>query len=178
VRTHNNHLDAIIKQNDSRLPVKKIAEELSEAKAFELEEFLVSFIGRKAHGGPLVNQSDGGRGGPAGRTQSAEERAMRVLAMSNPETRQKIHLAHLGQPSGRKGKKASAETREKLRLSHLGHKHSQETNDKRAASNRGKKRSPEFCARLKTPEARQRMRDGWAKRKIEMEKLRVSKIDH
>lgn len=164
-KPRNKHLAAIIALNGGRLPVRKIADEMPENEAYELEHFLIVEIGRKCDGGPLVNHSHGGLGGSAGRKQSDEERAMRREAMAKPETRERMRLSHAGKPSGRKGQKASPESIERLRLSHLGVPQSQETIDKRTAKLRGQKRTAEYCASVsinrtgekRSPEACKRM---------------------
>lgn len=167
-KTHNKHLASIIAKSSVELPARKIADDLSESEAFELEEFLISIIGRKANGGQLVNQSDGGVGGPNGRRMSQEERDSRSASLAKPDTRERMRLSHLGKPSTRRGTKASPETRERLRLSHLGKKQSPELIEKRAAANRGKKRTAEYSARVsvirtgetRSMEARQNMSNG------------------
>jgi hypothetical protein len=126
-RTHNSHLRAIITMAGGDLPLVIIRSGLTEVTAFEIERAFISAIGRKEHGGPLVNMTDGGLGG-SGRRQSEEERAMRRAVFQQPEVRARMSAAHIGKPSARKGKKSSEETKEKLRISHLGHKPSSTAN--------------------------------------------------
>lgn len=164
-RTHNPHLRSIIAQAGGDLPAIIIRGGLTESEAFELEKIFIAAIGRKANGGPLVNMSDGGIGGGA-RKQSAEEIAKRTAALGRPEVRAKMRASHIGQPSGRKGKKATAETREKLRISHTGKKQTPEHLENRMVKLRGRKRTAEFCAKMsalnlgkkKSDKARQNMR--------------------
>lgn len=56
----NPHLKHIIRAAGGDLPKLKIRENLTEAEAFAFERMLIASIGREAHGGPLVNQTDGG----------------------------------------------------------------------------------------------------------------------
>lgn len=58
----NPHLENIIKNAPNDLPKVKLAQGLSEEKAFELEALWIKTIGREIHGGPLVNQTEGGEG--------------------------------------------------------------------------------------------------------------------
>ena len=141
-RHHNKHLARIIAKAGGQLPKVKIRENLTDAEACAIEIEFIKAIGREANGGPLVNLTDGGEG--TRRTQSAEERARRIATFNTLEVREKMRLSHLGKPSGNRGRTASEETRERLRNSHLGIRQTQETKDKRAAKNRGLKRSQEI----------------------------------
>lgn len=160
-RTHNSHLRGLFAKYGDRLSLEKVCEELTEFESFELERFLISLIGRKCRGGPLVNQTDGGDGA-SGRVISEDERARRRQSMRRPEVIEKMRLSHLGKPSARRGITVSPETRERQRQSHLGHVQTQETKDKRGAKNRGQKRTAEFCAALSA-----RNLERWAKRRAQ-----------
>lgn len=70
-RTHNRHLRNIVAKYGDLLRVERIFIE-SESRAYELEAFLIGQIGRHPNG-PLVNQSDGGKGGSAGRKMTPDE---------------------------------------------------------------------------------------------------------
>lgn len=64
-RSRNQHLMAIFKQADDAgrdLPKVKVRQGLTDAKAIEIEIAMIAAIGREIHGGPLVNQTDGGDG--------------------------------------------------------------------------------------------------------------------
>lgn len=61
----NLNLQRIIKNAGGILPKAKIKENMLEKDAFELEISLIRSIGRKIHGGLLVNFTDGGEG-PSG----------------------------------------------------------------------------------------------------------------
>ena len=167
-RTHNAHLQAIINAAGGKLPVHKLASNLPEGEAYELEEFLISVIGRKENGGPLVNQSDGGRGGSSGRKMGQEELARRRVALGRPEVKQRMRFSHLGKPSARKGIKVPAESIEKSRNARLGHRHSIETKQKMSAARIGRKRPAEYGAAMsilrrgekRSAEARKNMSEG------------------
>lgn len=58
----NPHVDNIIKSAGGCIPAIKIREGLSEKNALDIERALIAAIGRKDHGGPLVNMTDGGLG--------------------------------------------------------------------------------------------------------------------
>ena len=87
---------------------------------------------------------------------------------ASAETRAKISAAHKGRQKSalecehirlsRIGYRFSAEARARMRASHLGKsngKHSAETIAKMSASNRGLKRSPEVCLKIRAIRARQ-----------------------
>lgn len=89
-----------------------VADGLSEAEAFELEGFLIAFMGRKDLGtGPLVNMTDGGEG-HAGYQQSPEAVEARVAPLRGlkrtPEQRARMSASM-------KGIRKSPEHREKIR---------------------------------------------------------------
>lgn len=109
----NKHLAAIIKNSGGDLPVVKIRQGLTEVQANEIEVALIKAIGRKANGGPLVNQTDGGEGA-RGRKMPAEEIERRKAILNRPDIKAKMVASHKGQPSGRKGKKVSPETLAKI----------------------------------------------------------------
>jgi len=73
-RETNAHLRSIIKQAGGDLPRVIIRNGLSERDAFATEIALIKAIGREAHGGPLVNLTDGGEG-PSGMICSDETRS-------------------------------------------------------------------------------------------------------
>lgn len=52
----------------------KLAEDLTEGEALDLEAFFIASVGREAHGGLLVNLSDGGERGPVGYQWTPEQR--------------------------------------------------------------------------------------------------------
>ncbi len=85
-----------------RIPIVKIATELTEAQAFEAERALIAAIGRESNGGPLVNLTDGGEGVSGYKRTEAAREKMRA-------------------------RKYSEATRAKMRAAQLGRKHSEET---------------------------------------------------
>jgi len=109
--------------------------DLSERKAFEIEEIFIATYGRRdLDTGCLCNMTDGGEGG-SGHRHSAE-------------TRQKISESHKGiRPSAgarrkmseaRKGKKLPQKTRQKMSIANKGKKLSKETRRKLSEVNKGK----------------------------------------
>jgi hypothetical protein len=100
---------------------REVIETAPRKLCMELEEFLISEIGRRNMGrGPLVNFTDGGEGAPA--------------TIVSDETRRKQSLS-------RRGKKKSDEWRTNISKSHKGKKKSVETCAKISASKRGAKMS-------------------------------------
>lgn len=144
-RCLNPHLAAIINNAEGIIPIIKIRENLTNVQANEIEIALIKAIGRKCHGGPLVNQTDGGDG-VAGRIMSTIERERRREILGRPEVRAKMSASHIGKPSSWKGRSPSIESRDKIRRSAIGRVQSEETIAKRVAKLRGLKRSPEHCA--------------------------------
>lgn len=106
--------------------VRLVATGLTEAEAFALEVERIAFW--RADGADLANYTAGGDG-RAGYTLSADARA-RISAKIT-------------------GCKRTPEQIEAMRRTKLGRKQNPETVAKRAAANTGKRRSAEFCARMK-----------------------------
>ena len=131
----NRHLGNIIKQARSlgkELPKIKLAEGLTEEKAFEIERLFIATIGREAHGGPLVNLTDGGDG-ISGLVFTAEHRA-------------NISSSH-------KGLKRSETTKRKMSEKAKGRIFSKEHCTNISAALVGKKKKPwseEFRAKYKS----------------------------
>lgn len=130
----------------------KLAEDLTEGEALDLEAFFIASVGREAHGGPLVNLSDGGDRGPVGFKWTPELNAInpRFRGKSHrPESRELTSAALKGRPktaehiakagAARRGITqvsgwwSTEEGRAKQRANnsgHAGHKHSPETVEK------------------------------------------------
>ena len=88
---------------------------LSEKESIELEQYWITFYGRKDLGtGILRNLTDGGEGS-SGYTHSNEtkEKIRQIALKISPETKEKNRQAHLGLTQ-------SPETKEKNRQAHLG----------------------------------------------------------
>lgn len=145
----NINLRNIIKQAKAvgkELPKIKLRENLTEAKALELEVIFIKAIGRKKDGGPLVNATDGGDG-VCGLVYTPEMReAVRIQRTGTtrrPESNLKTSLKLKGVPkspehianaaAGQRGKKkksgwwSTEEGRAKQRANnpgHTGHTHS------------------------------------------------------
>jgi hypothetical protein len=161
----NPHLRNIYQSAGGDLPIIKVREGLSHDKACDTEVALIKAIGRKGNGGPLTNMTDGGDG-VRGHIYTEELREKRRIQVSERSPEWLSRFTNAGRVA-RRGAKASAETLEKLRLSHLGFKRTKESIQKAADKNRGKKRSPEFCASMKmrkgekrSDQARENMRLG------------------
>lgn len=80
--SHNTRLSHLFRQ-DSDLPVVILRDDLTEDEAWELEALFIGTIGRADIGtGPLVNHSDGGKGGTSG-YQHTQETLLRMGASSS-----------------------------------------------------------------------------------------------
>lgn len=115
--SHNPHLSAIIKNAGGSLPAVRFRDGISDAEAHSLERLLIAAIGREIHGGPLVNQTDGGEGVSG--------------AVRSPETLARMSAAQMG-------KKASRETKRKHSLSRTGRIVAEKTKAKLRVTNGGK----------------------------------------
>lgn len=182
----NPHLRNIYRQADSDLPIVIVRERLTEAEALNTEIALIAAIGRKRHGGPLVNLTDGGEG-TSGNIVGEEGRLrMRAAALGReltPEWKAAIGAAHRGKkrsPQARENLLKAAQTRRpkpplsaehraNLSIAMTGRIVPPEVGAKIAASKRGKKRAP-FSAehRAKTSATmkavRARYGDSWGRK--------------
>ena len=82
-RHQNKHLGAILKKAKKELPCVILHDNLTEKQALEYEIALIKAIGRKAYGGPLVNQTDGGDGLSGYRHSPRVKETLRVKALGN-----------------------------------------------------------------------------------------------
>ena len=164
-RHTNLHLERIIlaaKQDGASLPKLKLACDLTEQEAFDLERDMIRLVGRETDGGPLVNLTDGGDG-PAGYRPSKELIARQVAARSGwvrtPEYRAKVSAAL-------KGRKQSAEHIANVSAAMRGSKKShgwwstEEGRAKQRENNpgerrRGQKRSQETIEKIRAARMRQ-----------------------
>lgn len=123
-KTHNSHLERIIRQAGGSLPKIKVREGLTDSEARKTEIAFIAAIGRRAHGGPLVNFTDGGEG---------------IAGFDHAEsTKQKMSAAA-------KGKQKSPEHIEKMRLRMIGNVPSAETRAKLSAAHSGRITTPEHA---------------------------------
>ncbi len=128
--TTNRHLSAIYAQAGGDLPVVKVREDLSDSEAIKIEIALIAAIGREAHGGPLVNFTDGGDG-VTGWKQSEETKRRRSEKMKgnhlrvgyepwmkgkthSPEIRAQISAKKKGSPGPNPGIPRSADVKRKI----------------------------------------------------------------
>jgi hypothetical protein len=153
--SRNKHLAAIYKNATSPLPVKKIKENLTRDEAIELEEFLISVIGREKNGGPLVNCTDGGEGslGWEAPKEWKEHRSMEATRLWKDPKYRAVMLRE-GRKYGSGNKQPRSEefkkvVSEKLRGNKhtLGMKHSDEAKRKMSEYRKGRKQSPEHVAK-------------------------------
>jgi hypothetical protein len=156
----------IIKASGGELPVVKIRDGLTESEAFDYEVLFIAAIGRVAHGGPLVNFSDGGEGGATGAIRSAETRE-KIRAALKDKPKSPEHRAALRVPH----KPLTEEYRAEISRRQIGKRHSAE---RCAAISRGNLNSPKNATRYKasgdaqrgiprgpcTPERREKSRLG------------------
>jgi hypothetical protein len=170
--THNRHLANIIAAAGGSVPKIKVRENLTDAEAIETEVALISAIGRKIRGGPLVNMTDGGDG-LSGPKSAAHMEAIRLAKIGKPPTKaqEAQYAAQRGKPLSRaaleasaaktRGVPLSAETKAKLRIANEGApltearrlayaarrglRHSEATKAAISSANRGQKRSEAIC---------------------------------
>jgi len=111
-RSNNPHLTAIIKKAGGSVPHLKLFENLTNQQAILIEVALISAIGRRVHGGSLVNMTDGGDGGTGRPSPHFSEDALKRLRearlgkKASEETRKKNQeraLANGSRPPSRKG---------------------------------------------------------------------------
>lgn len=122
-RAKSHYLRRIADAAGGHLPVVKVRENLTEDDAFATEIALIAAIGRIAHGGPLVNHTDGGEG-TAGASRSADAIAKTAAALRglkhSEASRARMRAAHLGETR-------SPEHRAAIGAAHLGRRNSPET---------------------------------------------------
>jgi NUMOD3 motif len=153
-RSPNKHLANIVRGVGGDLPKLKIRENLTNEEAKEIEVALIRAIGREIHGGPLVNQTNGGDGHRGwspemsakiravhlGRKQSAEEIERRAAAMRG---RVRSQAERDAISRGRLGIRPDAAARAKMSAAKKGHalwlgrRHSEETKAKISAKKKG-----------------------------------------
>lgn len=138
---------------------RKVVETAPEALCHELEEFLISEIGRRDLGlGPLVNLTNGGDGVSGLRHSQETKDKCREIQKGEKgfwygktlsiETRRKIGIKSAQRVNPMLGKKHTVETLAKISAALTGKKLSEETKKKMGVSRKGKKRSPEACAAI------------------------------
>jgi len=118
-RSKNRHLSNILAKEKKQMRAEIVANQLTESEAFELEMLLISVIGRRQHGGPLVNSTDGGEG------TSGYKHVNRRMRKHSQEHKDKIAASLIGgkrTPEQRAkmsawqiGRKMSPESRVKMR---------------------------------------------------------------
>jgi hypothetical protein len=160
-KSHNRHLRRIVAK-EGNIPIVVIRSGLTETEAFEIEIALIKAIGRQIHGGPLVNQTDGGEG---------------VSGFKMPPSALKKLSARMTGKKVRLGYKTSDETKAKQRSLKLDvpltPEHRKALSD--SAPYRGLKRPPEVGAAVSagkkgkspreytwSPEARARQKERFA----------------
>ena len=114
-------------------PVIKVVDSgLSEAVAFELEEFLIQEIGRSdKHGGLLTNKTNGGEGASGAiRTPEMKQKLSDFFTHNNPMHRDEVRLKtsgenhwNYGQPAANLGMKWTDEQRAALSKKFSGENH-------------------------------------------------------
>ncbi len=99
----NPRLVKILERHGSQVTQAKLVENLTNEEASAIEAVLIRLVGRGRRG-PLVNMSDGGIGGSAGRiftpATRAKMSAAMTLRMADPEARRKISERHKGKKGG------------------------------------------------------------------------------
>lgn len=179
------HLNNIIKkafQAGCELPVEFI-QGLTEPEAFDLERELIAGIGRECDGGPLVNLSEGGKGGSSGVIHGEDFRRKRRAIMiqfyeEHPEAREKLSLRAKGNNYNKQAPR-TPEWCERIRVSLLGNKRSlgrrqdDESKAKISAALKGRPQSPEHVEARIAP-LRGKTRDPEIGRKISQARKGIS----
>ncbi len=157
------------------LPRLKLAENLTEQKAFEYERAFIAAIGRVAHGGPLANLTDGGEGASGAIFTDDHRSKLSAKKKGIPKTEAQKAAIKAGmrtpesiarQSAGQKKRFERSDEREKnslrsrgkcspakaahlenLRTLHLGRKNSAETIERMRVSAKAR------CARKETVES-------------------------
>lgn len=141
----NKHLASIIRLAGGELPVVITRSELSNEDAIATERAMISVIGRKSKGGPLVNLTDGGEGNsgwnPTPEIRENQRKARLKFFADNPEAAERIRRWATG-------RKDTPETTEKRRAAKIGKTPAWMLNDetritvskKIGDSNRGKRK--------------------------------------
>lgn len=177
-RCHNKHLANIFAKAGGRIPVIRTSAEMTDAEALELEQLVISVIGRKANGGPLVNLTDGGEG-PCGLKHSEaskeKNRQAHILLYSDPAYRKKTSDATRAAMATSEVKKKTSDAqkrrfqdpieREKNSTRQIGRKMPNEQKKKISKALKGKIRSPETRLKMSAWQIGRKMSEE-AKRKM------------
>jgi hypothetical protein len=120
--------------------IEKIADNLAEIAAYELEESLIAYYGRIGidPGGILTNICEGSRP-PVTRGQKHYNYGKPVPVPNEQKRRENISKAKKGRPNGQKGLKKSQAMRDKLSKSQKGKKRTDEQKAKLSEANKGSK---------------------------------------
>ncbi len=156
-RSHNPHLQNIYAMADGHLPIVKVREDITDVEAIETEIALIAAIGRECHGGPLVNQTDGGDG-TAGAKMTEEWRLNRkkkaLEAWADPSYRSMLCAKKIGNQNSKKPHVLSEWWREKLTQKMIGNKFTlgrvtpDHERKARSLANKGIPKSPEHKAAI------------------------------
>jgi hypothetical protein len=149
--SRNKHLAEIYKNSEKPLPVAIIREGLSRDEAIEIEAAFIRAIGRELHGGPLVNQSDGGEG-PMGWKASEEWRKHRSEEAKKLWQDPEYRAMMLREDRGRSGNKTRRSDEFKTAMSErlkgnthtLGFTHSDDAKEKMSIARKGKAKTQEW----------------------------------
>lgn len=137
-RRYNRYLQRIIDAAGGQIESRKIADNLTEIQANELERRWIRILGRSNTGGYLVNVTDGGEGikgwkRPPGKPRTAAEIASKPIIQKgipkSPTQRARQSQAHKDVPLSRAHALA-------IGAAHLGKRRSEETRRRMSESNR------------------------------------------
>lgn len=150
-RSHKDNLIIKLLQEQGHVEKVKLAHCLTEEVALQMEVEMIRLIGRSAHGGPLLNLTDGGEGlsNPSDEVRekiAAATKAALTGRKRPPEVGAKVSAALTGIKRGPRSDEAKAKTSESLRKIWADPALSQGL---RSAGMRGKKHSPETIERIR-----------------------------
>jgi hypothetical protein len=167
----------------TEIPKTKLLENLSKARATDIERILIQLLGRSPNG-PLTNISGGGEGILDLTKECLAARAEKIAAaLRTPETRAKLSAAGLGRKLGPMPEECKARISAKVR----GFKHTEEAKAKISARSKLMRLTPERIEKLRQfnlgrkmpPELREKLRKintGRVKTPEEIEKRRKKMI--
>ena len=147
-KSANPHLANIIAKSGGELPVAIVGNNITETEAFALERELIACIGREAHGGPLVNCTDGGEGFTGGRHTPETLKRMGAGISAALKGRPKNAAEIASKPCMQKGVLKSESQKAKMAAARVGRKLSATHKANIGAAHKGMRRPEETRSRM------------------------------